>query len=126
MTSKTRICISAWLMLVAALVMTGSQASAQAPAAAGSRFLGTVTAVNGSILTVKTDAGEVHQVEVPESAILKQVEPGAKDLSAAQTIQFNSLATGDRVLVRLDPNSPAGSSVALQVIAVKQADLAKK
>jgi len=75
---------------------------------------------------VKTDAGEIHEVDVPATAQLKQVEPGAKDLSAAQAIQFNTLATGDRVLVRLDPNAPAGSSVALQVIAVKQADLAKK
>jgi hypothetical protein len=126
MPSKSRISVSAWLILIAALVLMGFQASAQAPAAASSRFLGTVTAVNGTTLTVKTDAGQVHQVDVPDTAILKQVEPGAKDLSAAQTIEFNSLATGDRVLVRLDPNAPAGSSVALQIIAVKQADLAKK
>ncbi len=126
MTSKTRICVPVWLILMAALVLTGFQAKAQAPAAASARFLGTVTAVNGTTLTVKTDAGEVNQVDVPATAQLKQVEPGAKDLSAAQTIQFNTLATGDRVLVRLDPNAPAGTKVALQVIAVKQADLAKK
>ncbi len=126
MASKSKVRFSAWLILVAALALVGFQASAQAPAAASSRFLGTVTAVNGTTLTVKADSGQVHQVDVPESAVLKQVEPGAKDLSAAQTIEFNSLATGDRVLVRLDPNAPAGSSVALQIIAVKQADLAKK
>lgn len=126
MTSKSRMSVPAWLTLIAALMFTGFQAKAQAPAAAGTRFLGTVTSVNGTTLTVKTDAGEVHQVEVPETAQLKQVEPGAKDLSAAQTIQFNTIATGDRVLVRLDPAAPAGSSVASQVIAVKQADLAKK
>lgn len=112
-------------MVLAALLAVALPMSAQTPAAA-SRFLGTITAENGTTLTIKTDAGEVHQVDVPSSAVLKQVEPGAKDLSAAQTIQFNSLATGDRVLVRLDPNAPAGSSVALQVIAIKQADLAKK
>jgi hypothetical protein len=127
MTSKTNFHLSARIILIAALAFIGLSASAQAPAApAGQRFLGTVTAINGTTLTVKTDAGEVHQVDVPESAVLKQVEPGAKDLSAAQTIQFNTLATGDRVLVRLDPKAETGSSVALQVIAVKQADLAKK
>ena len=42
------------------------------------RFLGTVTAVNGNTLTVKTDAGVVQEVEVPSTASLKQVEPGAK------------------------------------------------
>jgi hypothetical protein len=94
--------------------------------AATARFLGTVTAVSGNTLTVKTDAGEIHQVDVPSSASLKQIEPGAKDLTTAQTIEFGSLATGDRVLVKLDPNAPAGAATALQVIAVKQADLAKK
>lgn len=126
MTSKTRISVPALLILVATLVLTGIQAKAQAPAASSARFLGTVTAVNGTTLTVKTDAGESREVDVPATAQLKQVEPGAKDLSSAQTIQFNTIATGDRVLVRLDPNAPAGSNVALQVIAVKQADLAKK
>ena len=126
MTSKSRMSVPTWLTIIAALMFTGFQVKAQAPTAAGTRFLGTVTSVNGATLTVKTDAGEVHQVEVPATAQLKQVEPGAKDLSAAQTIQFNTIATGDRVLVRLDPAAPAGSSVASQVIAVKQADLAKK
>jgi hypothetical protein len=126
MTSKTSLSVPALLMMMVALVLAGMQVTAQTPAAAGSRFLGTVTAINGTTVSVKTDAGEVHQVDVPATAVLKQVEPGAKDLSAAQTIQFNSIATGDRVLVRLDPNAPAGSSVALQVVAVKQADLAKK
>jgi hypothetical protein len=82
--------------------------------------------VNGNTLTVKTDAGEVHEVDVPSTASLKQIEPGVKDLSTAQTIEFGSLATGDRVLVRLDPNAPAGTTTALQIIAVKQAALAKK
>ena len=122
MNSKIRIRIAALMLLMAALVTASELAGAQT----ASRFLGTVTAVSGTTLTVKTDAGEVHQVDVPSTAVLKQVEPGAKDLNTAQTIQFDTLATGDRVLVRLDPNAPAGTSVALQVIAVKQADLAKK
>lgn len=126
MTSRTKIRVAACLMFTTALVLMGFQLKAQAPAAAASRFLGTVTAINGTTLTVKTDSGETHEVGVPETAVLKQVEPGAKDLSEAQTIQFSSIATGDRVLVRLDPKAPAGTAVALQIIAVKQADLAKK
>lgn len=126
MRSMKEICASAWMVLVMTLVLGGFAVRAQAPAQSATRFLGTVTAVSGTTLTVKTDAGEVHQVDVPPSAALKQVEPGVKDLSSAQTIEFNTIATGDRVLVRLDPNAPAGASVALQVIAVKQAALAKK
>jgi ABC-type amino acid transport substrate-binding protein len=123
MTSKMKTRVPSLIALLTTLAVTAVLAPAQAPAA---RFLGTVTAVNGTTLTVKTDAGEVHQVDVPSSASLKQIEPGAKDLNTAQTIEFGSIATGDRVLVKLDPNAPAGTSTALQVIAVKQADLAKK
>ena len=123
MKSRTKICIPALMVVLAAMLTTALPVAAQATA---QRFLGTVTAVSGTTLSVKTDAGEVHQVDVPSTAVLKQVEPGAKDLSSAQTIEFGSLATGDRVLVRLDPNAPAGSTVAAQIVAVKQADLAKK
>lgn len=122
MKSKMKIRAAALMVSLAVFLTASELAGAQT----ASRFLGTVTAVSGTTLTVKTDAGEVHQVDVPSTAVLKQVEPGAKDLSTAQTIQFDSLATGDRVLVRLDPNAPAGATVAQQIIAVKQADLAKK
>jgi Domain of unknown function (DUF5666) len=122
MTCKMMIRVAAVNVLMAAVLTASAVANAQA----AQRFLGTVTAVNGTTLTVKTSAGEVHQVDVPSTAVIKQVEPGAKDLSAAQAIEFSSLATGDRVLVRLDPNAAPGSTVALQIIAVKQADLAKK
>ncbi len=104
MTSKMKTCVPVLIFLLTTLAVTAVLAQAQATAA---RFLGTVTAVNGTTLTVKTDAGEVHQVDVPSSASLKQIEPGAKDLSTAQTIEFGSIAAGDRVLVKLDPNSPA-------------------
>jgi hypothetical protein len=123
MISKMKTRVPLLISMLAFLLTAQVLLNAQAPAA---RFLGTVTAVNGTTLTVKTDAGEVHQVDVPSTASLKQIEPGAKDLSTAQNIEFSSIATGDRVLVKLDPNAPAGTTTALQVIAVKQADLAKK
>ena len=123
MTSKMKARVPVLISVLTLALTTPVLVNAQAATA---RFLGTVTAVSGSTLTVKTDTGEVHQVDVPSTASLKQIEPGAKDLSTAQTIEFGSLATGDRVLVRLDPNAPAGTATALQVIAVKQADLAKK
>ena len=97
---------------------------AQAPAA--SRFVGAITAIGADSLTVKTDAGEVHQVQVPSTAVLKRIEPGQKDLSTAVVMQFTDLATGDRVLVKLDPDAPAGVSQALQIIAVKAADVAAR
>jgi len=127
MTSKMQVRVSRFrAALCAALLVAACLCLENAWGQAASRFLGTVTAINGTTLTVKTDAGEVHQVEVPAEAVLKQIAPGEKDLSKAGAIQFGDLATGDRVLVKLDPNAPAGTSQAAQIIAVKAADLAQK
>lgn len=105
-----------------ALLSAATVLVAQAP----TRFVGTITAISGNTLTVKTDADGAHQVNVPATAVLKRIAPGQKDLSAAETIPFSDLAIGDRALVKLDPGAPAGTEVALQIIAVKQADLALK
>lgn len=97
-------------------------ASAQAPTV---HYLGTVTAISGDVLTVKTDAGQMNTVEVPSTAQLKRIEPGQTDLSKAQPLDFSSIAIGDRVLVTIDPSATAAPQ-ALRVIAIKQADVAKK
>src|SRR5208283_4218361 len=76
--------------------------------------------------TVKTDQGDSHQVQVPSTAVLKRIEPGQTDLSKAETIDFSSLATGDRVLVNLDPNATGGTPQALRIVAIKQSDVTKK
>jgi hypothetical protein len=122
MNGKLKTTLSFSLALLVASLMSAPTLGAQA----ANRYLGTITAITGTTLTVKTDAGEVHQVLVPADASIKQVAPGQKDLSSAQTIQFTDLASGDRVLVRLDPNSTGDPPQALQVIAIKQADVAAK
>ena len=98
---------------------------AQAPSAPA-RFVGTITAISGDTLTVKPDSGETRQVEVPSTAALKRVEPGQKDLSSAQTIQLSDLETGDRVLVRIDPNATGDTPQAAQIVTIKAADVAQK
>ena len=90
------------LTLLIAFAIGAPLVRAQSP----SRFVGTITAISGDTLTVKTDAGEVHQVQIPASASLKRIAPGQKDLSTADTIQLSDLATGDRVLLKLDPDEP--------------------
>jgi hypothetical protein len=112
-----------FLLLLALAAMTAIQSRAQA---APQRFVGTVTAIAGDTLTVKTDAGEVHQVQVPASAVIKQLAPGQKDLNSAATIQLSGLATGDRVLVKLDPNATGGTQQALQIVTMKQTDIAQQ
>lgn len=110
------------LFLLITVAATGTALNAQAP----TRFVGTITAMNGSTITVKTDAGDSKQVEVPATAVMKRLAPGQKDLSAAETIQLTDLATGDRVLVKLDPNATGATPQALQLVAMKQNDIAQK
>jgi hypothetical protein len=114
------------LAMSIALSATALMAAAAAPPQAPARFIGTVTGINGTTLTVKTDAGQSYQVEVPSSAALKRIEPGEKDLNKAESMQFTDLAVGDRALVKLDPDAPAGTQQALQIVAVKGADVAAK
>jgi hypothetical protein len=134
MTSKMKNRVSASIAQTALSIalLTGAflpapMAGAQAAAVpAPSRFVGTVTAIVGDTLTVKTDGDGERQVEVPPAAALKRIAPGQKDLSTAESIQFSDLAAGDRVLVKLDPDAPGPKGQALQIVAVKQADVAMK
>jgi hypothetical protein len=111
-----------WSEILVAAALIAPLAGGQTP----SRFVGTISAIGGDALTIKTDQGQSYQVEVPATAALKRIAPGQRDLSAAQEIQFSGLAVGDRALVRLDPGAPAGTLEALQIVAVKQADVALK
>jgi hypothetical protein len=114
------------LLAAIALLPFAPPTHAQTQPAPATRYLGTVTAISGDTLTVKTDAGQVNTVEVPSTAQLKRISPGQTDLSKAEALDFGSIAVGDRVLVNLDPNATSGTPQALRVIAIKQADVAQK
>jgi outer membrane lipoprotein SlyB len=118
--ARTRGALWSAFLLAAALI--APLAGGQAP----SRFVGTISAIGGDSLTIKSDQGQSYQVEVPATAALRRIAPGQRDLSTAQQIQFSGLAIGDRALVRLDPGAPAGTLEALQIVAVKQEDVAMK
>lgn len=109
------------LAALAFLLIAAHGACAQA-----THYLGSISAINGNQLAVKTDAGETHQVEVPAEAILKRIAPGQKDLTKAEPLDFASLAIGDRVLVTIDPNFSGTPPHALRIIAIKAADVAQK
>ena len=97
-------------------------ASAQAP----TRYLGTVVEISGNTVMLRTGQGEEHTVEVPATAELKRIEPGQTNLSAAAAMQFSEIATGDRVLVWIDPNSTGATPQALRLVAIKASDLEKR
>ncbi len=113
---------SAQAVLLMALLAAMQTASAQAP----SRFVGTITTIAGTTLTVKTDADGERQVEVPSAIPIKRVAPGQKDLSTAENIQFSELAAGDRVLVKLDTAATGAMPRALQIIVIKLTDIELK
>ncbi|SPE24463.1 conserved exported hypothetical protein [Candidatus Sulfotelmatomonas gaucii] len=113
--------VASMVVALAALLL----AAAPGARAQATRYLGTITAISGDTLTVKTDAGDEHQVQVPSTAQLKQIEPGQTDLTKAQPLEFSGLTTGDRVLVNLDPSVTSGTPQALRLIAIKHADVAK-
>jgi hypothetical protein len=107
-----------WIALLTGTLL----ASAQTP----SRFVGSVTAIAGNTLTVQADRGEVRQIAVPATVVLRRIVPGQRDLENAEAIPFNDLAVGDRVLVKLDAAAPGGAWQALRVVAIKRADLELK
>jgi co-chaperonin GroES (HSP10) len=122
--------LKACLMLPAAILSACSmELMAQAPAAAPSpaaRQLGTVTAVAGNSLTLKSDAGQEVVVSVPDGARILQLAPGSTDLKTAQTIALKDIAAGDRVLVSGKAGDSAGTFAAARVILMKSSDIAQK
>jgi co-chaperonin GroES (HSP10) len=112
------------MMLVCGAALV-AQDPAAAPAAAA-RQLGTVTALAGNSLTLKTDAGQVLTVSVPDSARILQLAPGSTDLKTAQVIALKDIAAGDRVLVNGKAGDDANSFAASRVILMKSSDIAQK
>src|ERR1700738_4951155 len=115
------IVLRACLMLPVAMFFAGggvlmAQAAAQAAAA---RQLGTVTAVAGNSLTLKTDAGQTVTVSVADGVRILQLAPGSTDLKTAQAIALKDIAVGDRVLVNGKAGDTAGTFAAARVILMK-------
>ena len=118
------------LMLLPVLTLgCGAALMGQVPAAAPAataRQLGTVTAVAGNSLTLKTDAGQMVTVGVADGVRILQLAPGSTDLKTAQAIALKDIAVGDRVLVNGKAGDDASSFAASRVILMKSSDIAQK
>lgn len=79
--------------------------------AASNRVMGTVTAVSGNAVTVKTDAGTTVSVTVPDAARVMRTAPGQKTLAGATKIAVSDMGAGDRVLMVVAGDPPAASIV---------------
>ncbi|HKO14576.1 MAG TPA: DUF5666 domain-containing protein [Acidobacteriaceae bacterium] len=96
-----------WLALV--LLAAGCVVWAQQ--AASNRVIGTVSAVNGNSITVKTDAGATQTVTIADSARILRTAPGQKTLAGAEKITAGDIAAGDRVLMAVSGEPPTASTV---------------
>jgi hypothetical protein len=115
-----------FLMVQAAVGMALLAGAAVICAQAPKPIQGAITVIGSNTLSVKSDADVVTQIDVPSTAAILRIAPGAKDLSTAAKILFSDLAVGDRVLVTPDPKATGATTQALRIIAMKQSDLALK
>jgi co-chaperonin GroES (HSP10) len=118
-------------ILIVPMAVLASDAGlwAQTPAATpapATRQLGTVAAVCGDHLTLKTDAGPEIAISVPDGVRILQLAPGSTDLKSAQAITLTNIAIGDRVLVNGKPGDTPTTFVASRVILMKFSDIAQK
>ena len=120
----TALCAGLMLAVGGSCAVLVAQAPAAAPAAA--RQIGTVTAVAGNSLTLKTDAGQAVAVSVADGVRILQLAPGSTDLKTAQAITLKDIAVGDRILVNGKAGDSAGDFTASRVILMKSTDIAQK
>ncbi len=106
------------LVAMALATMVATPGHAQTAA----RQAGTVTAVSGNTLTLKTAAGATATVTVAPDAKVVQVPPGAKDLSAATPATVGDVSVGDKVLAN-GTAADASSLTAARLIVMKSTDI---
>jgi hypothetical protein len=100
-----------WRVCAAFALAISTAVAAQAQQAASSRVMGTVAAVSGNAVTVKTDAGATVSVTVPDGARIVQTAPGQKTLAGATKIAVSDMGAGDRVLMVVAGDPPTASVV---------------
>lgn len=105
-------------------LVTGQEAPAATSNAA--RAIGTVAAINGNVVSVKTDAGSETAVMVSDSTRIVKTAPGQRDLKDATSISLQDVQVGDRVLARGKPAEQANSITAASLIVMKQGDVANR
>ena len=112
---------------VALAVALGTELVAQEPPKPDT-WIGTVAAIDAPQrrLTVKADSGASLWIEVAEKARLLRAKPGAKTLADATPLAFESLAVGDRVLLRGTLSEDRASLTARQVVVMTQGDIAQR
>src|SRR5690242_1553825 len=119
-------CARSILLLLTISLLPNVTAAQQAPSSSTSgRAIGTISAINGKLISVKTDAGTETAVTISDSTRILKTAPGQKDLKEATPISLQDLQVGDRVLARGAPEG-SGSITATSLIVMKQGDVANR
>jgi hypothetical protein len=112
-------------LAVLSISVCGIDAVAQAPAAPPPQR-GTVTAVAANTLTVKTDAGPVVTLTVPDTAKVQQLPVDSTDMKAATPAKASDIGVGDRIVAAVKAGDTPDSFVVRQVVLMKSSDIAQK
>jgi len=113
------------LLLSISLLLNVAEAQQASSSSTPSSAIGTVAAINGKLISVKTDAGAEMSVTVSDSTRLLKTAPGQRDLKEATPISLQDVQIGDRVLAR-GASEGTSSITATSVIVMKQADVASR
>jgi hypothetical protein len=114
------VAIAATAIFLPASAVVSAQETAARP------MLGTITAIQGSTVTIKNDAGAESIITVPDGIRMVRTAPGQRTLTGATPIHISDLQVGDRILVKALPSADGKGFTASTLIAMKQADIAQK
>ncbi len=101
-------------------------APSQSTAAKKMRVVGVIKAIDGSTITLTTDAGMEIAVAIQPTTRLMRMAPGQTDLKTATPIQLSDLQAGDRMLAGGTASEDGKSLLATSAVVMKKSDVAEK
>ncbi len=124
----------AFVLFVASMGVWAQPAPANSPAQGEdksitpNRALGEVKVIDlaGKQLTLKTDAGSLVNVALPDNTSYMRVAPNATTLDGATKITLTDVAEGDRVMAMGRVSDDRKTATARVVVVMSKADIAQK
>jgi hypothetical protein len=89
------------------------------------KLVGTVSAVEGQTISLKSDVGTVASVNVTDATRLLRMPPGQKELAVATPIQLPAIHAGDRVLANGVSEDEGKTIRATTVVVMTASDVAQ-
>jgi hypothetical protein len=123
---KADVTLISFLLTATLSLSVFAQDVSQTAAPKKTRAVGAITAMSGTSITVKTDAGPEVTVNVQPATKLVRMEPGQTDLKTAPAIPLSDVQVGDRLLVAGVPSDDGKSIAATTAVLMKKAAVAEK